>query len=113
MAHTPQNSWPKSTLILLGLLAVSLYMLQYWTLPKYAALPQNIISLKVFWSAVSYRVKPGWQDAIFFLLPALLFVGIIALEARRREFSNLLIRCCTSDRATCYLLAASAIVITR
>jgi hypothetical protein len=113
MAHTPQNSWPKATLILLGLLAVSLYMLQYWTLPKYAALPQNIISLKVFWSAVSYLVKPGWQDAIFFLLPALLFVGIIALEARRREFSNLLIRCCTSDRATCYLLAASAIVITR
>lgn len=105
--------WPRATLALLGLLTLSLYILQYRTLPKYVVLPQSSISFEVFWSIVSGLIQPGWEDAVFFALPALCFVGIILCEVRRREFSHLLARCFSSNRATWLLLAVSAVVITR
>jgi len=113
MSNDAQKPWPKATLTLLGLLTLSLYVLQYETLPKYSALPQNIVSIKVFWSIVSDVIQPGWQDALLFSLPALCFIGIIALEARHREFSHMLALCFSRHRATWLLLAASALVITR
>ena len=59
MSNDAQKPWPKATLTLLGLLTLSLYVLQYETLPKYSALPQNIVSIKVFWSIVSNVIQPG------------------------------------------------------
>ena len=107
------NGWPRATLAALGSLVLSLYFLQYWTLPKYAAIPQNSISFEVFWSAVTHLVDPGWEDAICFSLPAVCFVAVVALEIRRREFTRLLALCFCSGRATLGLVFLSAVVIAR
>ena len=107
------NSWPRATLAALGSLVLSLYFLQYWTLPKYAAIPQNSISFEVFWSAITQLVDPGWEDAIFFSLPAVCFAAVIALEIRGREFTRLLALCFRSGRTTWGLVFLSAVIIAR
>ena len=113
MSEQTHSPWPKATLALLGALTLALYILQYWTLPKYAVLAQNAISFEVFWSGVILLVQPGWQDAVLFALPVLCFSGVVALEIRQREFSHLLARIFSSNRATWLLLLVSALVITR
>ncbi len=105
--------WPRATCILLGLLTLSLYVLQYWTLPKYSKLSINIISFDVFWQVVTHEIQPGWEDALLFSLPAFFFAGVVGFEVRRQEFSRLLSLCFRSNRATFVLLLASAVVITR
>lgn len=108
-----EDRWPRATLAVLGLLTFSLYVLQYWTLPKYSALPQNAISFAVFWQVVTHVVQPGWEDALLFALPLGCFAALVALEVRRGEFSHLLALCFRSDRATWVLLLASTLVSTR
>lgn len=104
---------PRSAIVVLGLLLLSLFALQYRTLPKFINLKLSYARFEVFWFDVNRMVKLDWEDALWFTIPVAAFVFLIVLEARRRQVSLLLAQAFCSDRSTWFLLVISTLVLTR
>ena len=109
------SEWRRSraTLGALALLIIALYVLQYWTLPKYSVIPRAFTSFGLFWKYINFHLEPGWADAAILAVVAGSFAVLVALEIRHSEVTRLLHRCFRSKRATWSLLVVSTLVISR
>jgi type II secretory pathway component PulF len=70
-------NWPRTPLVLLGILVASLYLLQYAVLPRYDHLPLVTASFFDFRMALVTWGDWHWADAV---LLAFLFFLCVALE---------------------------------
>ncbi len=109
----PPASWPRAPLVLLGVLAASLYLLQYAVLPRYDGLPLVTASFFDFRMALMAWADWHWADALLLAFIAALCLALLALEMRGRQLSHLLELTLTSERATRILLALTTLVSTR
>ena len=110
--HQPTN-WPKTPFVLLALLVLDLYVLQYAVLPRYDKLPLITASFFDFKMALLTWGEIRWYDAPLLGLGAILAAALLFLEARTAQLTQLLSLTLRSGRATWALLAAATFVLTR
>jgi hypothetical protein len=105
--------WPRTPIMLLAILAVSLYVLQYAVLPRYDHLPLVTASFFDFRMALMAWADWHWADAVLLAFITALCAALLALEIHSRQLSLLLERTLASERATRLLLALTTLVSTR
>ncbi len=107
------TNWPKAPLVLLALLILYLYVLQYAVLPRYDHLPLISASFFDFKMALLTWGEIRWFDAPLLGLSAVFVVALIALEVRTTQVTRLLTLVLRSNRTTWAALAIATFVSTR
>jgi len=110
--HLPAH-WPRAPLVLLSILAASLYALQYAVLPRYDHLPLVTASFFDFRMALVTWADWHWADALLLFFIAALCAALLALEICGHQLSRLLELVLAGERSTRLLLALTTLVSTR
>jgi hypothetical protein len=106
-------NWPRTPLVLLGILVASLYLLQYAVLPRYDHLPLVTASFFDFRMALVTWGDWHWADAVLLAFIFVLCAALLLVEIRGGQLSRLLELVLASERATRALLALTTLVSTR